>query len=179
MNQIELDFQKTKNTSVWRLVGVILFFVAMVLGLLLIIKNQQNIDETSKLLAEADLVKHPVINVIKSKDKAQDEALKNQLTEAVAVTKQLNLPWSSLFKALEDTLGQDINLLSVIPNAQTGEVLIVGHAESLSLVFAYIERLRKNKMLSKVRLNDHQKILQSGNQTIQFNIAAKWLRHHE
>lgn len=179
MNQIELDFQKPRYAPVWRLIGISLFVVTIVLSLLLVIKNQQNIDETNKLLVEIDHIKHSVKVANKPEDETGNEALRKQLKEADVVIKRLNLPWPNLFKVLEDTREKDVDLFSVTPNAQTGEILIVGQTENLPLAFAYIERLKKSQVFSKVELNDHQKIMQSGVQALRFNIAAKWLTHHE
>lgn len=179
MNQIELDFQKLRYASVWRLIGIFLFIVTIVLSSMLIIKNQQNIDEANKLLVEIEHLKHPVKVATKPKDEAEYEALKNQLKEADVVIKRLNQSWPSLLKALEDTREKDVDLLSVTPNAQSGEVLIVGQAESIQVAFAYIERLKKSQEFSKVELNNHQKIMHSGVQALRFNITAKWLPHHE
>ena len=178
MLQIKLDFQQSQHLT-WRWLGGVLLIAGVLLNVLLYLHNQKLSVETNDLLAQAERIEHPVKKVIIPVDDMQSVAEKNQLKEADAVIKQLNLPWSMLFNTLETTREPGIDLLEVMPNLEVGEVLIIGKTENLKSVFAYMERLKKNQVFSKIDLNSHEKTTQYGTQALKFTIVAKWSANNE
>lgn len=178
MRQIKLNFQQSQP-STWRWLGLFLLMASLALNSLLFLKNQTISVETNDLLAQIDQIKHPTKLATISEDDTEDDTIKNQLQQADAVMKQLNLPWPLLFKTLETTREPNIQLLEVSPNIQTREVLLVGQTENLKSIFDYIVRLKKSQVFSKVELNSHEKMIRHGAQGLRFTIEAKWLSDHE
>jgi len=178
MQKIKLDFHQNRHVSAWRWVGIGLFIFAITLNVLLVIKSKQNADKTNALLAEIDRINRPVQLATKSDDDPREDVT-NQVKEAGDVIKRLNLPWPGLLKALEDTREKDIDLLSVTPDIQTGDVLIIGQTDSLPTAFGYITRLKKSQVFSKIELIGHEKVIQNGVQALRFTITAKWSAAYE
>jgi len=178
MQKIKLDFHQNRHVSAWRWVGIGLFIFAITLNVLLVIKSKQNADKTNALLAEIDRINRPVQLATKSDDDPREDVT-NQVKEAGDVIKRLNLPWPGLLKALEDTREKDIDLLSVTPDIQTGDVLIIGQTNSLPAAFGYITRLKKSQVFSKIELISHEKVMQNGVQALRFTITAKWSAAYE
>lgn len=178
MRQIKLNFQQPQySTERWA--GSLLLFAGLMLNVLLSVHNQKLSVERNDFIAQAEHIKHPAKAEIIPVDDMQSATEKNQLKEAEAVIKQLNLPWPNLFKMLETTREPGIDLLELTPNTQTGDVLIIGKTENLKSVFDYMERLKKSQVFSKIDLNSHEKTLQNGIQVLRFTIVAKWLPNNE
>lgn len=65
---------------------------------------------------------------------------------------QLNIPWLGLFDALEAVAAQhqEIHLLSLVPDVNQREVLLVGEAKSVSAMLAYVDALQAQDVFTYV-----------------------------
>jgi Tfp pilus assembly protein PilN len=93
---------------------------------------------------------------------------------ANAVLRQLNLPWSQLFDAVESSKGDSIALLSIAPDAQQRLLKVSGEASVLDDVLAYLKRLTAVQMFESVYLLDHEFSAKDGQKSVRFTIAATW-----
>lgn len=179
MQKININFYKPKRIFAWQQVGLVLLLLSIIVNVTLVIKKRNNTEFINEISSEIDRIKHPPKVILTTKNNTEDPVIKRQLNESHEIVRQLNREWALLLKTLEDTRGSDVDLLAITPNTQTGEVLIIGQAESLKLTFEYIERLKKCGIFSKAELNDHQKIMLNGSAVLRFTIVADWIAAHE
>lgn len=100
----------------------------------------------------------------------QPEQLK-QLQETVNA---LAVPWNALFEAIEQADGKDIALLSLEPNSQKQQIVLIGEAKNLQVALAYITQLENQPALSQVFLQKHSIDEANVSKPVSFTIFAKW-----
>jgi hypothetical protein len=76
-----------------------------------------------------------------------------------------------LFQALESAKSQRTLILSIQPNAQQGDVRMLGEAEDFAAITEFLVSLSAQPMLNQVRLASHE--IRTPSQ-IQFEITAAW-----
>ncbi|MGA8146363.1 MAG: hypothetical protein WB870_02150 [Gallionellaceae bacterium] len=105
---------------------------------------------------------------------------KSSISEAQAsavnsAIQQLNLPWSSLLTAIERATPSTVALLELEPDAKRHLVKGVAEANTASLMFAYITRLKQQHILGNVILTKHEANDQDVNRPLRFEFEAVWL----
>lgn len=95
-------------------------------------------------------------------------------TEKIAaIERELLLPWEALFAGLEKAREPGVQLLSIEPQARSGEVLITGQAAAFTSALGYVERLGRHG-LREVDLVSHQKQIAQPGQPVRFIVRAFW-----
>lgn len=96
---------------------------------------------------------------------------------AVAIEKQLLVPWSRLLAELESA-GQDlastVSLLEVEPDAAKHVVHITAEARTLPDALAYLERLQKSPVLRYPMLDSHELRKDDAEHPIRVKLSAEW-----
>lgn len=90
-----------------------------------------------------------------------------------AVVRELQVPWATLFAALESVAGRNVALLSVEPSALRQEVRIVAEAKTSGAMLDFLEALRAQS-LREVVLVSHQLQAQTPGAPIRFQARALW-----
>lgn len=96
--------------------------------------------------------------------------------------RQLSMPWSRLFQALESAGGrhaQQIALLALEPDPESGSVRISGEGKDYLAVLNYVLELRRAGTLADVALvhhevNDAVAREANGSRRVAFSISASW-----
>jgi hypothetical protein len=94
---------------------------------------------------------------------------------AVAVIRDLNVPWPELMAAFEGASGRSVALLAVEPTSTRDEVRFTGEAKSSSAMLDYLDALR-GATLTEVTLISHQVQAQTPGVPIRFQARAIWTR---
>ena len=101
-----------------------------------------------------------------SKEAAAEVAAVNRAASRLAI------PWSALFQALEAAKGERTAILAIQPNAQQGEIRLLGEADDFAAITEFLVALGAQPGLGGARLISHE--VRAPGQ-IQFEITAKWL----
>lgn len=99
--------------------------------------------------------------------------------EVVAVNnavRQLNLPWSSLFDAVEEATTSDVAVLSLTPAAAGETLAVIAEARNSNAMFVYVDRLRTQPFFSDVSITRHEVNENDAYKPIRFELAARWTR---
>lgn len=96
--------------------------------------------------------------------------------------RQLSMPWSRLFQALESAGGQhahQIALLAIEPDPESGSVRISGEGKDYLAVLNYVLELRRAGTLGDVALVHHEvneaaAREANGSRRVAFSISASW-----
>lgn len=178
MNPIKLNFEQGQY-SLWHKLGIVLAAAGLMFNSFLFIQHQSVVSATDEAMNRLEGIKHPGNSRNSSRGVNVDVAEQSLLNEAAKVMRGLNYPWPTLFNQLELTLESNVNLLEVIPNAKTDEVMLVGLTGNLEQALAYMARLEKTAIFKKIELSSHEKVIRSGVPKLQFTIQAKWQVEHE
>ncbi|WP_156472952.1 hypothetical protein [Pseudorhodoferax sp. Leaf265] len=87
---------------------------------------------------------------------------------------RLRMPWARMLVAVESAGGKDVTLLSLEPNATTGEVRIQAQAKDMPALIRYVRTVGAAPDFSAVQLESHQVQLQHAQQPIDGSIVARW-----
>ena len=97
-----------------------------------------------------------------------------EVAAANAISRQLNLPWTELFNAVEASKSENVALLSIAPDAQQRLLRIAGEAKSLADVLDYLKRLGAVAMFESAYLLDHEIAPQDPHGAVRFTVTASW-----
>jgi hypothetical protein len=108
-------------------------------------------------------------------DTKQAELHARRWQAAQNVVAHLNVPWSSLFAALEEAAGGDIAVLRVEPDAARHEVHVTVETDNIARAIAYATRLQSNGSFTNVYLTSQRPSPGSPARPLQVVIAGRWI----
>lgn len=110
-----------------------------------------------------------------NKPTEQTHYSKEELNVVQRLHQELNIAWHSLLDALENVTQENVYLLQVVPDPKRHTVILMGEANALPDVFAYMDGLAKSNMLADIYLQKHT-VKQAGPQplNVEFTISARW-----
>jgi len=175
MKKTDLDF--VRRPQLLRMAGVILLLLAL-LGLtaLMYVYRQRTAE-----LETLDAQLHRLTQMQRKATAAvaignrTSKQLALELLLAQRVIDQLAMPWDTLFQTLETTLGDDVSLLGVVPDAEKMTLNINGEARSLTAMVAYQTRLADDALFQDVYISSHQTQQQDQQKPVRFLVSARWL----
>lgn len=88
--------------------------------------------------------------------------------------KQLNLPWSDLFDALENSTTQDIALLDIEPDAVKGILKIQGETSTSTEMITFVEKLKQQKIFFDAYIAKHEISERTSQKPLRFLVETKW-----
>jgi hypothetical protein len=106
--------------------------------------------------------------------KLDDEKTQDAIKRARAVLHQLNLPWDQLFPSLENAAREDIAIMSILPNSQTGSITLQAAATNINAAINFADRLKAQKPLSGIYMLQEEPLEVNARFPLQFKISADW-----
>lgn len=103
------------------------------------------------------------------------EHLKGELRYASRVIDKLDLPWDSLFAAVESAFNQQATLLAIEPDAETRQVRLTAEAKDFPAMLDYLKQLQQSPALRDAYLSSHQINQQDSQRPVRFVINARWV----
>jgi hypothetical protein len=97
-----------------------------------------------------------------------------RIRRANEVIGQLDLPWGSLFEAVEGAGHETVALLGIQPDAQKRTVSLAAEARDMSSAVAYVKRLGREAILSETHIVNHQVQDQDPDKPLRFSVQAVW-----
>lgn len=83
-------------------------------------------------------------------------ALQREVRQANQVLAQLAWPWEALFRGVEAAGSEQVALLAIEPNLEKRTLLIRGEARDLHGLLAYLRRLERQPLFTRLALQSHQ-----------------------
>lgn len=99
----------------------------------------------------------------------------NQVMAVNELISRLNIPWTSLFDAIEEATPMTIALLSVEPDARKHLVRVQAEAKDSHDMIAYVEQLKRQPAFQDVTLLSHEINAQDANRPLRFQLEAEWM----
>jgi hypothetical protein len=87
---------------------------------------------------------------------------------------RIAMPWSELFKALSATAVEDVALLSIEPDANSGVLQITAEAKDIPTMLTYVARLEANNYFPTVALARHEIKRAEPRRPVSFVVVATW-----
>jgi hypothetical protein len=93
---------------------------------------------------------------------------------SASVRSELGTPWAQLFVALDQSTSPRVRLLSLEPDARSGQLTVVGLADDPGAAFDYLERLGR-ELGEKAVLKSQERATDIESSTVRFVAALRWL----
>jgi len=98
-----------------------------------------------------------------------------QLAAARRAARQLNLPWSELLNALEESTPAAIGILEIQPNSEDATLRIVAEAPSMPIMTGYLQGLQRSGPFRGVALERHELLsLGANGRAVRFSFRIAW-----
>lgn len=112
--------------------------------------------------------------VQQARKQASDPKITDSLQQAAGVIEQLSFPWNRLFVALESASTNDVALLAVQPDLQSGVITLKGEAKNWHAMVAYLRRLSEQQFFTGVQLTSHQIQQNDPQKPVRFVLQCTW-----
>ena len=167
MRAIDIDYAKSRQPGRWAAWLLLLAGVACAAEVAyLYIHSSSTVADAEARLArlsrKAD-VQQPI--------RAQSP---EELAAARAVVRRFAIPWPTLFKAVESVQLDEVALLSIEPDPQSGTVIVNAEATDYLAALTYTAQLAAQRGLSKVHLARHELRPKTSRRPLAFTVSANW-----
>jgi len=155
-NPLILDFSSPQRPlrQPYRALGAGLL-VAGVLTLLAALQDYQTeLGDTAALAARVERLRSRQAQVVPAN--AISPILRAALKQAGLANAQLAVPWDRLFRAIEESRGDDIALLSLALDPARGDIGLAGEARDLPALSAFAQALSEHGEFADVTLSQHK-----------------------
>ena len=103
------------------------------------------------------------------------QEIRKEIAQANAILDQINLPWETLFDAIESAATEQIALLSLQPNVSNRTLRISGEAKNMSELLDFIEALEREMVFENVHLLNYKKKQDNPHKPIIFLLTTAWI----
>lgn len=150
--------------------------LALGLGLAAAVAYAWQEADAARTLAQANLaaLARPAAKPVAKAAKA-DPALQARLKEDDAARRALALPWSRLLETLQDSLPDDVALLSLDADGRAGTFQLAANAKSHQAMLDYFKDLKAKPGLGEVTLTRHELREIDGLQGVNFSLRGTWM----
>lgn len=104
------------------------------------------------------------------------QEIRKEITQANAILDQINLPWETLFDAIEHAATDEIALLSLQPNVASRTLRLSGEAKSMSELLDFVEALERELVFENVHLLNYKVKQDNPHRPIIFLLTAVWMQ---
>lgn len=153
----------------WLLLGMSCVFCADVAGTYVHVKERTRdaMQRLAALPADARAAVQPEPEY-QPKDTERESAF------ARTVITRMSLPWNDLFRALNASQIEDVQLLGVEPDAEARTVRITAEARDIPAMLTYVARLEGERYFQRAGLVQQETKRDAPRQGISFVVAAAW-----
>jgi len=166
-----LDYRRKERSQPWAY-GLL---AAGFLATLVLADRYQAITEQSVELREAMRKLEVVSGPARASDTRGTKETDERLQGARQVVAQLNVPWDTLFRALEGIDEKDVGVLAISPDPNKQQVKLQMEAKSLESMLSYHRKLAENPVFSDIALTDHQVVQDDPDKPVRFNMNGTWV----
>lgn len=173
MRRIELDYQKPVE-RLRRMAGWLLLLA----GAALLIEMGISYDRLQHERAAINLeVQTSKLNLdISNKEPADRQFSDKDFETARQIIGRLSTPWDAFFTGLESVSTENVAILSIQPDIQTGLLRIEGEAKDYAAVLTLVAQLRMIKPFSEVFLLHHEIKRDDPQHPVGFTLSMRWIK---
>lgn len=165
LGRVDLNLSgKNKNKSV---LSISIMLLA-VISLLVVFADY--FDTRSKLAA----MDENVINSSQVNEKPRDNVPSEEAEAVQNSVNQLSIPWGVLFSAMEASFSDQVNLISIEPDADKRLVKIVAEAPDAYVMLDYLRALSVQPQISNIHLLNQQIDENNKEQVVRFTLEGYW-----
>lgn len=173
MRRIELDYQKPFERP-RRMAGWLLLLA----GAALLIEMGMSYDrlqhERAAINREVEVAKFNLN--ISNKEPADRQFSDKDFEAARQIIIRLSTPWDSFFAGLESVGTENVAILSIQPDMQTGLLRIEGEAKDYAAALTLVAQLRTIKPFSQVFLMHHEIKRDDPQHPVGFALSLRWIK---
>lgn len=96
--------------------------------------------------------------------------------EARQIINRLSAPWDAFFAGLESVSTENVAILSIEPDMQTGLLRIEGEAKDYAAALTLVAQLRTTKPFSEVFLLHHEIKRDDPQHPVGFTLSLHWAK---
>lgn len=173
MKVFYFDFVAVPRTWLW-VRGALLLTGACALGGVVAFERMvlsPQIETQRQLVAQQrdKMGSKPIVSTMKP------EVLVASWRAAQSASVQLNIPWSRFFAALGESASRgDVALISIEPDAQKGQVVMVAEARNFEGMLNFVSAMQLSDEFAEVALQSHLINRLVPEQPVRFRLSTKW-----
>jgi len=96
--------------------------------------------------------------------------------EGRQIINRLSTPWDAFFAGMESVSNENVAILSIEPDMQTGLLQIEGEAKNYAAVLTLVVQLRTTKPFSEVFLLSHETKRDDPQHPVSFTLSLHWVK---
>ena len=170
MKPIDLDFYKGRSSAVNK-AGIVLLLAGLVLTIYVVATfSKLNVEREKLKVSMSQLYGRQHLN-----GSHDNKNLGSEIQHAAAVIDRLAFPWDKLFGIVENSVDEDIAVLSIEPDIGNGVVVLSLEAKDWNAMLGYIKRLSKEKFFTDVHLVSHQVRQSDPQKPVRFVLSCAWM----
>lgn len=173
MQILNLDYQIHPNQP-RKLAGWLLLLTGTVLSIEMVVsydRLQSELDTMNNEIRISNLQ----LNMSR-KESVSRQFTENDFGEARKIVRRLATPWDALFAGLESVRNENVAILSIEPDMQTGLMQIEGEAKDFAAVLILVSQLRKTKPFSDVFMSYHGVTRDDPLHPVSFILSMRWMK---
>jgi hypothetical protein len=171
MRTLELDYRRKERAHPWAFALLAAGFLAV----LTLADRYQAVSEEAADLREDKRRLEGASGPARASEPRSTKDTDERLQGARLVVAQLNVPWDTLFRALEGIDEKDVGLLAISPDPNKQQVKLQMEAKSLEAMLSYHRKLAENPVFSDIALTDHQVVQDDPDKPVRFNMNGTWI----
>jgi hypothetical protein len=174
MDRLELDYRAASARSP---AASLVFCALGGIVLVLALGNYQRVQgELETARAQADQLERLASRAggEVTADASASPETRLEVARANAVIRQLNLPWETLFTALETSHDSSVALLGMTPDPLQQTVKLAAEAKDFVAALEYARRLAASRVLDGIYLQSHEVVLADPQKPVRFTLVGTW-----
>jgi len=110
----------------------------------------------------------------RSRTREFSQEIGKELQKANTILNQINLPWDTLFDAVEHIVTDDIALLTLQPDVQDQTLRISGESRNINALLDFVEAMEREVVFEQVHLVNYKIKQDNPYRPIDFLLTAVW-----
>lgn len=168
---LELEFQRERRPS---RAGWILFAVACAFGGDVAWRYVELKEQTRSAMQQLASLPPQARAPAKTGPEYQPRDAERESAFARGVITKMSLPWNDLFKALNATQVEEVQLLGVEPDAEARTVRITAEARDIPAMLTYVARLESEQYFQRAGLLQQEVKRDPRRSSVSFVVSAAW-----
>lgn len=173
MRRLELDYQKPVDRP-RRAAGWLLLLT----GVALLVEVGVSYD---RLQYDREAINREIQAFRLNLDTSHKEPVGRQFSDkdfeaARQIIDRLSTPWDAFFAGLESVNTENVAILSIEPDMQTGLLRIEGEAKDYAAALTLVAHLRTTKPFSEVFLSRHEIKRDDPQHPVTFTLSLRWVK---
>lgn len=170
IRELAIDFAPRRRRP--PALGAALLVAAFVLATVLAWQYRELSKEIEAIEAQLESRRAPVA---RGSTRPLPAEARTELARLSQVVRQLSTPWDALFSSIETSIGENVALLGIQPDAAAARVTISAEARNYGEALWFAQRLSAGDTLAEAFLTGHELRRDGSQRPVRFTISARWL----